>query len=104
MSVTTVALEVTWVSSVGRLKPSLPMSPCTSQTRKRISRCRSRRGIHGFWMRAVISVKARPNISLGRITTPERATSTQRGEVTHRSLAMSQALLPTPTTQMRLPT
>ena len=80
------------------------MSPCASHVRKRVIRRRSARGIHGRWMRAVMSVKARPKRSLGRISTPERATSAQRGEVTQTSLAMSQALLPMPTTQMRLPT
>ena len=37
--------------------PSAAMSPCASHTRNRISLWRTRRGIHGRWIFAVMSVK-----------------------------------------------
>ena len=51
-----------------------------------------------------MSVTGMPPTSFGPISTPDRATSTVSGEFTQTSLAMSTALLPTPTTQTRLPT
>ena len=64
---------------------------------------RSLSGIHGLKSFIDISVNGTPKMSFGPIITPERATITQRSVITHMSLAISTAELPTPTIHTRLP-